>query len=215
MSSTKAYAGPQITVTFDSSRCIHAGECVRGLPAVFDARAQPWIQPGNAGAEAIAEVVTRCPSGALRVTWKDGRAAEPAPTCNEARVCADGPLYLRGAVELRDAAGNLLARETRVALCRCGASRRKPYCDGSHAKAGFADAGQVADNVAFGAEQAEGPLVVTVLADGPLQVKGKLVIKGAQEAIGFGGEQCWLCRCGASGKKPFCDGSHKKAGFSG
>lgn len=215
MSSIKEYAAPEITVTYDVKRCIHAAECVRGLPAVFDPQGKPWIQPHNAAAAAVAETVLRCPTGALHAVWKDGSAAEPVPAHNEAQVMADGPIYLRGDIEIRDAAGNLMARETRMALCRCGASGNKPYCDGMHEKIGFDDGGQFANKVELALSDTSGTLVVTAQPNGPVQVKGKLALLCADKSVGASVEECWLCRCGASANKPYCDGSHKKIGFAG
>lgn len=68
----KTYEGRSITVTFEAGRCRHAAECVRGLPEVFDTGRRPWIQPDNAAADRLAEVVTRCPSGALQYRRADG-----------------------------------------------------------------------------------------------------------------------------------------------
>jgi uncharacterized Fe-S cluster protein YjdI/CDGSH-type Zn-finger protein len=62
----KEYRGERITVTFDAGRCLHAAECVRGLPQVFDTERRPWISPDDAAAGRVAEVVRRCPSGALQ-----------------------------------------------------------------------------------------------------------------------------------------------------
>ncbi|WP_017581296.1 (4Fe-4S)-binding protein [Nocardiopsis valliformis] len=64
-SGKKTYEGQSIAVTFEAGRCQHAAECVRGLPEVFDIERRPWIQPDNAAADRTAEVVRRCPSGAL------------------------------------------------------------------------------------------------------------------------------------------------------
>ena len=72
----KTYWSDDIVVAYDAGRCIHAAECVRGLPGVFDTGKQPWIQPANAAADAVAEVVMRCPTGALHFERKDGGAAE-------------------------------------------------------------------------------------------------------------------------------------------
>lgn len=72
----KAYEGKSITVTFEARRCQHAAECVRGLPEVFDLDKRPWIQPDGAEAERLAEVVRRCPSGALQYELVDGGGAE-------------------------------------------------------------------------------------------------------------------------------------------
>ena len=66
ISHARAYTAPGVTVFYDAGRCLHFAECVRGLPEAFDARKRPWIQPENASAEDVAEVVRRCPSGALR-----------------------------------------------------------------------------------------------------------------------------------------------------
>ena len=135
MKEVKVYAVPGVSVRYDAARCIHAAECVHGLPSVFDLQARPWIQPHKASAAAVAAVVARCPSGALHASYDDGRAAEEAPGRNEVRMVADGPHHLRGDIEIRSDDGAVLARDTRMALCRCGASGNKPYCDNSHVAA--------------------------------------------------------------------------------
>lgn len=76
--SRKRYGGAEIDVTFDPGMCAHAGECVRGLPSVFDVQARPWIRPDGAPADAVSEVVGRCPSGALRLAPPSG--GTPAPS---------------------------------------------------------------------------------------------------------------------------------------
>jgi uncharacterized Fe-S cluster protein YjdI len=122
----KAYAGEQITVYFDGSRCRHFAECVRGLPIVFDTAARPWIQPGNADADSIAEVVRRCPSGALHYT---AQAPEPPDVPTTVTVLDTGALVLRGDLEVR--VGDDIVRDTRAALCGCGRTGHAPYCDAS------------------------------------------------------------------------------------
>jgi uncharacterized Fe-S cluster protein YjdI len=126
-----------IEVTFDPNLCAHAGNCLRGLPEVFNLQARPWIQPENATADALAETVRRCPSGALTYRRLDGGAEEVAEEGVAIRPVRNGPLYARGDIEVLDGEGNLLRRATRAALCRCGTSENKPFCDGSHVKAGF------------------------------------------------------------------------------
>lgn len=69
--SRKSYVGTEVTVSFDPEVCVHAANCVRGLPAVFDTKARPWIQPDNASAADVIAQVGRCPSGALRVEPRD------------------------------------------------------------------------------------------------------------------------------------------------
>jgi len=134
----KSYASEEIAVTFDPRRCIHAARCVDGAPEVFDPNARPWIRPGNAGAGRIAEVVARCPTGALRYERRDGGPAEAVPSEVTISVEKNGPIYVRGPVPLVDPSGEVWADAGhRYALCRCGASSNKPYCDNSHGKVGF------------------------------------------------------------------------------
>jgi uncharacterized Fe-S cluster protein YjdI/CDGSH-type Zn-finger protein len=128
----KAYSSEAITVFYDVKLCIHAAECVRGLPQVFDTAKKPWIEPSNAPADAVAEVIHRCPSGALRYERLDGGANEPIPTEVSGIFADNGPLYLHSNLKFVDDADNTLFEGTRVALCRCGASSNKPFCDRSH-----------------------------------------------------------------------------------
>jgi uncharacterized Fe-S cluster protein YjdI len=120
----KRYDGEHIEVTYDATRCLHAAECVRGMPAVFDTAKHPWIAPDAADAETIATVIRRCPTGALHYTLRDGEPEQPSvPT--RVRLPEDGPLLLDGDLELDG------KRETRAAICRCGKSSNQPYCDHS------------------------------------------------------------------------------------
>lgn len=132
--SGKAYTAPGITVYYDAVRCRHVAACVRGLPNVFDPQARPWIQPANAEAEAVAAVVRTCPTGALHYVLEGGPAETPDPATTIAPL-PNGPLIVRGDLTLMTAGGPV--REVRAALCRCGASTHKPYCDGTHDKIGW------------------------------------------------------------------------------
>ncbi len=209
------YEGEAIVVTYDAKRCIHAAECVRGLPHVFDPRQRRWVQPDAAAAESIAHVVMRCPTGALHFERKDGDDQEPAPESNVITLAVNGPLYLRGNVEIIDADDNVLLRDTRVALCRCGASENKPFCDGNHALVDFEDpAAAIRENNGSATSAAsDRNLVVQITANGPMIVQGALEIRTVDGRTGFRGTRAPLCRCGASSNKPFCDGSHSRIGF--
>lgn len=132
----KRYEGDGITITWDAERCIHAGECVKGLPAVFDTERRPWIDAGAAGADEVAEVIDRCPSGALGYERPPGAVHVAAPGVS-ITVQPGGPLYVRGGVALRDGEGAPIEAPERMALCRCGASSKKPFCDGTHSRIGF------------------------------------------------------------------------------
>jgi CDGSH-type Zn-finger protein/uncharacterized Fe-S cluster protein YjdI len=215
------YDGEAIDVTWDRLRCIHARDCVRGLPAVFDTDRRPWVDPDEADADAVAAVVARCPTGALQYDRHDGGPAEAPPDDATVTVATDGPLFVRGDVELTDGDGATLLRDTRVALCRCGASANRPLCDGAHADAGFAapgtvtDAGSDGDADATDAETGEraGGLVVSARRDGPLVVDGAFTLRGADGSGGRRERSAALCRCGASATKPYCDGTHAAVGF--
>jgi uncharacterized Fe-S cluster protein YjdI len=127
MTAGKAYESGQITVFYDSQRCRHFAECVRGLPAVFDTRARPWIQPEAAEAEAVAEVIRRCPSGALHYRL-EGQPEQPLPI-TKVMPLAGGPLLLEG--DLRLVLDGVEHPETRMAACACGQSENRPFCDGA------------------------------------------------------------------------------------
>ncbi|HEV8357774.1 MAG TPA: (4Fe-4S)-binding protein [Gemmatimonadales bacterium] len=71
----QVYETPEITVTFDPAVCIHSGNCVRGLPAVFDVRRKRWVRPEAASADEVEAQIARCPSGAL----KSYRPGQPRP----------------------------------------------------------------------------------------------------------------------------------------
>jgi uncharacterized Fe-S cluster protein YjdI len=80
----KAYKGSEITVYFDAQRCRHFGECLRGLPEVFNGRQRPWIAPDAASAALVTEVIRRCPSGAVHYRApgtqdRDTRSQRPPP----------------------------------------------------------------------------------------------------------------------------------------
>ena len=122
----RTYRGKNVTVYYDARRCLHFAECVRGLHGVFDTRARPWIQPDNADAELVAEVVRRCPTGALHYELTDGPDEQPdRPT--RVDTVDGGPLLLRGEVLLQTPAGEL--HDVRAALCRCGLTENEPFCD--------------------------------------------------------------------------------------
>ncbi|UCC82673.1 MAG: CDGSH iron-sulfur domain-containing protein [Gemmatimonadota bacterium] len=212
----REYEGRDIVVNYDVKRCIHAEECVKGLPGVFVKGRRPWIDPDAAAADEVAEVVVRCPTGALWYERKDGGMAEPVADKNTAEISRDGPINVSGDIEVASATGEALAEAKRISLCRCGASANKPFCDGSHSQVGFEDAGDLAEAKARPDEFVPGGrLTVTPLANGPLLVKGSLEVRSADgETSSYHDTQAALCRCGGSSKKPFCDGTHKQIGFS-
>jgi len=203
-----------ITVTWSKQRCIHAAECVRRLPTVFEPGRRPWVTPADASADRVAEVVKRCPTGALHYERHDGGEAEPVPAVNTVLVSRDGPTYLKGDLELIGPDGSVVLRDTRMAICRCGASQHKPLCDNAHRAAGFRDAGAITDLDSVQDPGARGTtLRVIPHANGPLQLEGPFALASADGSAILSGTSVWLCRCGNSRSKPFCDGSHATSGF--
>jgi CDGSH-type Zn-finger protein len=127
-------------------------------------------------------------------------------------VRPNGPYIITGEFTLH--ARGAPRDDASIVLCRCGRSANKPYCDGTHTRIGFIDAGiLLADAAANGAIGA-GPIVVTPKSNGPLKCAGPMKVSSADGRIRECHDTC-LCRCGGSATKPFCDGTHKKIGFVG
>ena len=208
----RVYESDDIKVSWSKTRCIHFQACVRGLHDVFNVEQKPWIQPQNASAEEVLEVVLRCPTGALHAERKDGEPTQSAPSENVVNVAPDGPLYFHGDIHIKDATGETVLEDTRVALCRCGASEHKPFCDGSHSEADFKDSGAMAPNKLKTKESSES-LTVILAKDGPLRLDGAVELKTVGNLTSYKGSGGALCRCGASNHKPFCDGSHRDINF--
>ena len=136
----RTYRTDRIEVTWEPRLCVHIGECFQGLPDVFDPWSRPWVRPEAADPDDLAEVVMRCPTGALHFRrLDDGAQEEDLIGDVQVSTLPDGPLQIRGKVRLVDANGDVVREDTRLTLCRCGASRRKPFCDGTHRVIGFRD----------------------------------------------------------------------------
>jgi len=133
-----SYVGKRITVYDNRGICAHAGFCTDRLKAVFRMNHEPWIDPDGASAEEIIETIRKCPSGALSysigsVEYRD-QDREPMVT-----VTDDGPYAITGGIELVGVTFGDGASKEHYTLCRCGASKNKPFCDGSHWHVGFRD----------------------------------------------------------------------------
>ena len=205
------YPGAEIDVQWDGRLCIHVGECGGAKGELFVAGRDPWCVPDTSLKTEVREIVERCPSGALTYCDKDG-TPEQAPTENTVAVVYNGPLYLTGDLTIEGAPADMPGVRFRAALCRCGQSRNKPFCDNSHLQAGFQDFGAVGEK-GPGLPARGGVLTVKPLPDGPLLVNGNLTIRAGTGRVAWQGTTVALCRCGASKNKPFCDGSHREVGF--
>jgi CDGSH-type Zn-finger protein/uncharacterized Fe-S cluster protein YjdI len=202
--------GRDVAISFEAKRCIHARYCVLQQPGVFKANVVgPWISPDDATTtEGLVATAENCPSGAIQYRRKDGGPEEAPPPVNLIQVRENGPLAFRGALSID---GSPVG--TRATLCRCGASNNKPFCDGSHKNIDFAATGEPASEDATLLAKRDGPVSIRPQRNGPLAVSGNLeVISGTARTVRKATE-LYLCRCGASGRKPYCDGSHKRVGF--
>src|SRR4029077_16438145 len=153
--SVETVIGKSATIEFDGQLCIHARRCVLSQPAVFKANVEgPWIDPDAASAEALMYVALNCPSGAIRVSR--GGANETNPKVNTISVRENGPLAINAEILL---AGAPIG--TRATLCRCGESKNKPYCDGSHVAAAFVATGEPATATSAVLVKRDGALSIT------------------------------------------------------
>ena len=121
----------------------------------------------------------------------------------------NGPLILDGDFTVEGAKTG-----KRAALCRCGQSARKPLCDGGHEGCGFVAEGSCSPNPDAEAP-GEGPVTVVPLEAGPLELTGDVALCAEDANTLQRAPPLYPCRCGLSANKPYCDGSHKAAGFTG
>jgi len=206
------YPGETATVFWNRRLCIHVGECGRAKGELFVGGRDPWCQPDLTSNEEVAEVINRCPTGALTVDFAEGARAEQPEPVNTVNVAYNGPLFVRGRLTIEDAPADAPGLALRAALCRCGKSRNKPFCDNSHEKEGFSDYGAVGET---GTDKpgTGGELTIKPIEDGPLMFSGDLTIRNSSGREAWNGDRVALCRCGESANKPFCDGTHKRVSF--
>ncbi|MDA9009115.1 CDGSH iron-sulfur domain-containing protein [Alphaproteobacteria bacterium] len=129
---------------------------------------------------------------------------------NTIKINPNGPLSAKGTLTISVAGSS--EEKSSAYLCRCGASENKPYCDGAHNTCGFEDVGGLGEHQLTSGENTgtEG-LEINVKKNGPLVVGGPMTLTGGEEVCQS--ERLFLCRCGASKNRPYCDGSHKAVGF--
>ena len=203
-------AGAAIEIQFETKRCIHARFCVTGAPSVFLANVQgPWIHPDTMPVERLVEVAHACPSGAIRYRRLDGHADETAPPVNLLATREAGPYAVRAEIYLDGKPAGY-----RATLCRCGASKNKPYCDGSHHAVEFSATGEPPSGTTDMLATRNGRLSINPLHNGPLSVEGNLEITSGTGRVVSRLTAARLCRCGGSQNKPFCDGTHARIGFT-
>jgi CDGSH-type Zn-finger protein/uncharacterized Fe-S cluster protein YjdI len=201
--------GKQVTINFEGRRCIHARFCVLGAPTVFRANTPgEWIFPDTMDAGELIHVSKNCPSGAITYEPKGDLLPETAPPVNTLHIRENGPYAIHAEMSLN---GQPIG--FRATLCRCGASRNKPFCDGAHNEIAFNATGEPATRSTEPLAVRNGPLEIRPLPNGPLVVKGNLEICAGTGRTVDRLTGVRLCRCGGSHTKPFCDNTHLKIGF--
>src|SRR5262249_42889594 len=172
--------GERLELDFEGRRCIHSRFCVTWTPSVFLANVKgPWIHPDAMPVERVVEVAHACPSGAIRYRRLDGGAQETAPPVNLVTVREAGPYAFRAELQIDGAPAGF-----RATLCRCGASKNKPYCDGSHHEIGFTASGEPATGKTEMLAVRDGVLAIDPQLNGPLCVRGNLeILSGTGRAV--------------------------------
>lgn len=205
----EAVKGEKLKLMFEAKRCIHARFCVTGAPKVFLANVQgDWLYPDAMDVERLVEIAHACPSGAIRYERLDGVSDEAAPPVNLASIREAGPYAFRGALQIDGKPCGY-----RATLCRCGASKNKPFCDGSHHDAPFTATGEPPSGPTDMLPVRDGVLAIDPEPNGPLAVSGNLEIISGTGRVVARVVTARLCRCGGSATKPFCDGTHARIGF--
>lgn len=202
-------ASTQIKMSFEANKCMHARHCVTELPNVFKANTPgEWLYPDQCAPDLLEAVIRECPSGALKYERLDGHPNEEVPAVNMIRLRENGPLAFRAEMTVDG------KKEChRLTLCRCGQSKSKPYCDGSHGPSSFRASGEPDTMDASALAVRNGPLIINRTNDGPLEVKGNIEICAGTGRVVLRSQDVRLCRCGHSKMKPVCDSSHMAAGF--
>ena len=135
----KEYTNEEITVVWKPNLCAHSTNCWKNLVSVFDPRRKPWVDMHAASSDEIIKAVDNCPSHALSYRENKGvdMKEEKKSLDVEIKQAKNGPYLISGNFKILDSDGNIIESDKKAALCRCGASTNKPFCDGSHKQSGF------------------------------------------------------------------------------
>jgi uncharacterized Fe-S cluster protein YjdI len=133
----KKYSNGDLTILWEPKKCIHAAICVKSLPKVYNPEINPWIKAENASIEELKTQIDTCPSAALSYEMNNGDNNKTDYMETKIEVMENGPLLVRGKLEVKNSKGDIVLKDKITAFCRCGASANKPYCDGAHKKIEF------------------------------------------------------------------------------
>lgn len=133
----KKYQKDHLAILWKPGKCIHAAACVKMLPQVYNPKAKPWLKPENASVAELKEQINACPSGALSYIDNKEKQNKTQENMVKATVRENGPMVIKGDIEVTGIDGKTEIKSGMTTICRCGASANKPYCDGAHAKIDF------------------------------------------------------------------------------
>ncbi len=147
----REYTNREITVFWKPLKCIHVTTCYRELIDVFNPRKRPWVDMKGAPTHEIIRVVNLCPTGALSFKYNDDQDSKKVVTSDskqekveikaepetEIRVMKDGPLVVKGKFTIKSSLGGTLKQMKMASFCRCGHSKKMPFCDGTHREIDF------------------------------------------------------------------------------
>jgi len=145
--SVKEFSNGEVTVYWQPDLCIHSANCLIGLPEVFNTKKKPWINVHASNTKDIMKIIDTCPSRALLylksskfVTSKPRATVKKKSKFARVQILKNGPVLITGNFIVRDPRKKKIKIENEVvALCRCGGSKKKPFCDGTHQTIGFKD----------------------------------------------------------------------------
>jgi uncharacterized Fe-S cluster protein YjdI len=137
----KTYKKDDLTVIWQPDLCIHSANCFKGLSRVFDPSKKPWINVEAASVDEISAQIDKCPSGALSYRYDSDpeKNNEEIQSNISVDVSKNGPILIKGPITIKYSGSEEVNTSRTIALCRCGKSSNKPYCDGTHKKVGFED----------------------------------------------------------------------------
>jgi uncharacterized Fe-S cluster protein YjdI len=131
------YKKDELGISYEPNTCTHSANCVNGFPEIFNIEKKPWVNLDAATKEKLSNAVKNCPSGALKLIDDTLQAANEGERNVQIDVMSKGPLLVKGKFKITDHNGNVLETKDRAALCRCGASKNKPFYDDTHNKINF------------------------------------------------------------------------------
>ncbi|OUR94407.1 hypothetical protein A9Q87_01850 [Flavobacteriales bacterium 34_180_T64] len=137
MGKIKEYSNGEVTIVWESEKCIHSAFCTKGLPEVFQPKDRPWIKVDAAATDKLIHQVKQCPSGALSFFMNEEGDKSSESMETKVEVMENGPLLVYGTLNVTHKDGTLEKKNKTTAFCRCGLSDNKPYCDGTHVKEKF------------------------------------------------------------------------------